>query len=215
VLKAVEETDLVVEAIVENLGIKQGLFKSLDQVAPSSAIFASNTSSLQIGKIASSTSAERQAQFAGLHFFNPVPQMKLVEIIKTNQTKPGVFAALEGFVKKVGKTSVSCKDTPGFIVNRLLVPYMMEAIRMVERGDATKEDVDTAMKLGAGYPMGPFELADYVGLDTTKFITDGWYQDSELKGEKLIGPSEMLNGLVEKGMLGRKNGGGFYDYSKK
>ncbi|KAJ3318447.1 hypothetical protein HDV06_000477 [Boothiomyces sp. JEL0866] len=214
-VKTVQQTDLVVEAIVENLGIKQTLFKQLDAAAPSHTIFCSNTSSLPIGDIASATPAARQSKFAGLHFFNPVPQMKLVEIISTKNTEKNVFNALEGFTKKIKKVPVSCKDTPGFIVNRLLVPYMMEAIRMVERGDASKEDVDTAMKLGAGYPMGPFELADYVGLDTTKFITDGWYQSGVgLKGDKLVAPSKLLNELVESKKLGRKSGAGFYDYSK-
>lgn len=140
--------------------------------------------------------------------------MKLVEIIRTPETSQAVYDALEQFTKNIKKVPVTCKDTPGFIVNRLLVPYMFEAIRMVERGDASKEDVDTAMKLGAGYPMGPFELADYVGLDTTKFITDGWYQNGKgLKGEKLVAPSKMLNDLVAKKNLGRKSGKGFYDYT--
>ncbi|KAJ3252506.1 hypothetical protein HK103_001444 [Boothiomyces macroporosus] len=214
-VKTVQKTDLVIEAIIENLGIKQNLFKQLDAAAPSHTIFCSNTSSLPIGDIASATPASRQSNFAGLHFFNPVPQMKLVEIISTKNTHKNVFNALEEFTKNIKKVPVSCKDTPGFIVNRLLVPYMMEAIRMVERGDASKEDVDTAMKLGAGYPMGPFELADYVGLDTTKFITDGWYQNGVgLKGDKLVAPSKLLNELVENKKLGRKSGAGFYDYSK-
>ncbi|KAJ3269968.1 hypothetical protein HDV01_000774 [Terramyces sp. JEL0728] len=214
-VKTVAKTDLVIEAIIENLGIKQSLFKELDAAAPAHTIFCSNTSSLPIGDIASATPAVRQSKFAGLHFFNPVPQMKLVEIISTKDTEKSVFNALEEFTKRIKKVPVSCKDTPGFIVNRLLVPYMMEAIRMVERGDASKEDVDTAMKLGAGYPMGPFELADYVGLDTTKFITDGWYQNGVgLKGDKLVEPSKLLNELVETKKLGRKSGAGFYDYSK-
>jgi 3-hydroxyacyl-CoA dehydrogenase len=212
-VQACKETDLVIEAIVENLSVKQKLFQSLDQVAPKSCIFASNTSSLPIGDIASAT--KRQDRFAGLHFFNPVPQMKLVEIIKTSQTGQPVFDSLVEFTKKIKKVPVTCKDTPGFIVNRLLVPYLMEAIRMVERGDASKEDVDIAMKLGAGYPMGPFELADYVGLDTTKFITDGWYQNGKgLQGDKLVGPSALLNDLVAQKKLGRKTGEGFYSYKK-
>ncbi|KAI8825219.1 3-hydroxyacyl-CoA dehydrogenase [Fimicolochytrium jonesii] len=210
---AASDSQLVVEAIVENLQTKQALFRGLDKAAPAETIFVSNTSSLPIGDIASATGAARQAQFAGMHFFNPVPQMKLVEIIRTPQTSDAVFDALVAVTKKIGKVPVACKDTPGFIVNRLLVPYMMEALRLVERGDASKEDVDTAMKLGAGYPMGPFELLDYVGLDTTKYITDGWYQFGKgLKGDKLVGPSSLLDKLVEEKKLGRKSGEGFYSY---
>ncbi|KAL2915735.1 hypothetical protein HK105_204681 [Polyrhizophydium stewartii] len=210
---AAASADLVIEAIVENLATKQKLFAALDTAAPAHTIFASNTSSLPIGDIASAT--KRGDRFGGLHFFNPVPQMKLVEIIRTKDTSDSTFAALTDFTKALSKSPVSCKDTPGFIVNRLLVPYMLEAVRLVERGEATKEDVDLAMKLGAGYPMGPFELMDYVGLDTVKFITDGWYEGGVgLKGEKLVEPSETINELVKNKALGRKSGKGFYDYSK-
>ncbi|KAJ3093145.1 hypothetical protein HK100_006764 [Physocladia obscura] len=209
---AAADSDLVVEAIVENLDAKQKLFRDLDTRAPKATIFASNTSSLPISEIAKSTLSRRD-RFAGLHFFNPVPQMKLVEIVRTQELSDPVFLALKQFVENMQKVPVSCKDTPGFIVNRLLVPYMLEAIRLVERGDATKEDVDIAMKLGAGYPMGPFELADYVGLDTTKFISDGWYKSGRgLQGKELVEPPASLKKLVEEGKFGRKNGGGFYDY---
>uniref|UniRef100_A0A7N5JK92 Hydroxyacyl-coenzyme A dehydrogenase, mitochondrial n=1 Tax=Ailuropoda melanoleuca TaxID=9646 RepID=A0A7N5JK92_AILME len=174
----VHSTDLVVEAIVENLKVKSELFTRLDKFASEHTIFASNTSSLQITNIANATT--RQDRFAGLHFFNPVPLMKLVE------------------------------DTPGFIVNRLLVPYLLEAVRLYERGDASKEDIDTAMKLGAGYPMGPFELLDYVGLDTTKFILDGWYEmDAK---NPLFQPIPSLNKLVAENKLGKKTGEGYYKY---
>ncbi|KAA0721979.1 Hydroxyacyl-coenzyme A dehydrogenase, mitochondrial [Triplophysa tibetana] len=201
-------TDLVVEAIVENVKVKQNLFGSLDKVAPEHTIFASNTSSLPISEIASSTA--RLDRFGGLHFFNPVPMMKLVEVIKTPTTSQQTFDTLLEFSKALGKHPVSCKDTPGFIVNRLLVPYMMEAVRLYERGDGSKEDIDVAMKLGAGYPMGPFELLDYVGLDTSKFIIDGWHaMDPE---NPLFGPSPMLNKLVSEGKLGKKTGEGFYKY---
>uniref|UniRef100_A0A2K5CZ63 Hydroxyacyl-coenzyme A dehydrogenase, mitochondrial n=1 Tax=Aotus nancymaae TaxID=37293 RepID=A0A2K5CZ63_AOTNA len=221
----VHSTDLVVEAIVENLQLKNELFKRLDKFAAEHTIFASNTSSLQITSIANATT--RQDRFAGLHFFNPVPVMKLVEVIKTPMTSQKTFESLVDFTKTLGKHPVSCKDTPGFVVNRLLVPYLMEAIRLYERdfqtygnsnsglgfslkGDASKEDIDTAMKLGAGYPMGPFELLDYVGLDTTKFIVDGWHEiDAK---NPLFQPSPSMNKLVTENKLGKKTGEGFYKY---
>ncbi|KAM4900780.1 hydroxyacyl-coenzyme A dehydrogenase, mitochondrial isoform 2-T2 [Sylvia borin] len=220
----VHSTDLVIEAIVENLDVKNQLFKTLDKFAPEHTIFASNTSSLQITKMANATT--RQDRFGGLHFFNPVPMMKLVEVIKTPMTSQKTFESLVDFSKAVGKSPVSCKDTPGFIVNRLLVPYMMEAVRLFERGDAesslfiklsifslgdaSKEDIDVAMKLGAGYPMGPFELLDYVGLDTSKYIIDGWH--SLEPNNPLFAPSPLLNKLVEEKKLGKKTGEGFYKY---
>ncbi|KAG1956290.1 hydroxyacyl-coenzyme A dehydrogenase, mitochondrial [Pimephales promelas] len=204
----VQGTDLVVEAIVENLKVKQDLFGALDKVAPEHTIFASNTSSLQITDIASSTA--RLDRFGGLHFFNPVPMMKLVEVIKAPATSQQTFDALLEFSKALGKHPVSCKDTPGFIVNRLLVPYMLEAVRLHERGHGSKEDIDVAMKLGAGYPMGPFELLDYVGLDTSKFIIDGWHaMDPD---NPLFDTSPLLNKLVSEGKLGKKTGEGFYKY---
>eukprot|EP00002_Diphylleia_rotans_P016893 TRINITY_DN3281_c0_g1_i1.p1 TRINITY_DN3281_c0_g1~~TRINITY_DN3281_c0_g1_i1.p1 ORF type:complete len:299 (-),score=74.26 TRINITY_DN3281_c0_g1_i1:382-1278(-) len=188
------DADLVVEAIVENIEVKRTLFSQLDKVSPQKTVFASNTSSLSISKICNGVRPDR---FGGLHFFNPVPMMQLVEVVRTEQTSPEVFESLKAFGKAVGKHVVSCKDTPGFVVNRLLVPYLMEAVRMVERGDATKEDVDAAMKLGAGYPMGPFELLDFVGLDTTKFIMDGWHKD--YPKESLFNPSEFLTQQVKEG----------------
>jgi len=207
---AVVDTDLVIEAIVENLEVKKKLFAELDTVAPVHTIFASNTSSLPIKDIAVSTN--RLDRFGGLHFFNPVPVMKLVEVVRIPETSDETNEKLREFSKNLGKVSVQAKDTAGFIVNRLLVPYIMESVRMIERGDATAEDVDIAMKLGAGYPMGPVQLADYVGLDTCKFIMDGW---SELFPDNpLFAQSELLNKLVAEGKFGMKSGEGFYKYNK-
>ncbi|XP_071510230.1 hydroxyacyl-coenzyme A dehydrogenase, mitochondrial-like [Diadema antillarum] len=208
--EAVTNTDLVIEAIIENIGIKKDLFARLDRAAPASTIFASNTSSLSITAIASATS--RQEKFGGLHFFNPVPMMKLVEVVRINQTSDETYESLMEFSKAMGKVPITCKDTPGFVVNRLLVPYMCEAVRMLERGDATPRDIDTGMKLGAGYPMGPFELTDYVGIDVIKFILDGWHEN--YPDEDLFKPSPTINKLVAEGKLGIKTGEGFYSYKK-
>jgi len=159
--EAASQSDLVIEAIVENIGIKQKLFSTLDKAAPKHTIFTSNTSSLPISEISATVSADRKTKFGGLHFFNPVPQMKLVEVIKTGVTSDDTYQALMQYSSDIGKVAVTCADTPGFIVNRLLVPYMAEAVRLVERGDVVSlKDVDNGMKLGAGYPMGPFELMD-------------------------------------------------------
>jgi len=208
--ESVQSAGLVIEAIVENLDVKRKLFSSLDKVAPKNTLFTSNTSSLPIRDIAVST--ERLDRFGGLHFFNPVPMMKLLEVVRIPETSDEAFNTLLDFGATVGKTTVNCKDTPGFIVNRLLVPYVIEAIRMLERGDASARDIDTAMKLGAGYPMGPFELCDYIGLDTMKFIMDGWSQN--YPDIDLFRQCELLNNIVAAGNLGRKSGKGFYDYSK-
>ncbi|KAA1112578.1 hypothetical protein PGT21_002537 [Puccinia graminis f. sp. tritici] len=211
-----QKTDLIIEAIVEKIEIKQELFKTLDGLIENpETIFTSNTSSLKIGDISQAVSAQRKKQFAGLHFFNPVPQMKLVEVIKTDQTSEEAAQRLINFSKQLGKSPVSCTDTPGFIVNRLLVPYLLEAMRMLERGEATKEDIDTAMKLGAGHPMGPIELSDYVGLDTMKFISDGWRESRVQSGEidqALVKPLKTLDQLVKDGKLGRKTKEGFLKY---
>lgn len=208
---AVQDADLVIEAVVENLSLKQKIFAELDAAAPEKTIFASNTSSLPIKDIASAT--KRMDKFGGLHFFNPVAVMKLVEVVRTPQTSDSTYNALMEFSKKVGKVPVTAKDTPGFIVNRLLVPYALEAIRMYERGDASKEDIDIAMKLGAGYPMGPLELCDYVGNDTMKFIMDGWH--AAYPDVQLFEPSPLLNKMIEEGKLGVKAGEGFYKHEKK
>ncbi|CAG8477113.1 3-hydroxyacyl-CoA dehydrogenase [Gigaspora rosea] len=210
--KSAENADLIIEAIVENIKKKQDLFSKLDSVAPQSAIFTSNTSSLPIIEIAKIT--KRGDKFAGLHFFNPVPRMKLVEVIKTENTSDETYESLIEVTKKMQKTPVTCKDTPGFIVNRLLVPYLLEAIRLYERGDATFKDIDTAMKLGAGMPMGPFELSDFVGLDTLKSICDGW-RDSNKVDTNLVASIKVLDDLVKEGKRGRKSGEGFYKYPSK
>lgn len=205
---AVAQADLVIEAIVENLTVKQNLFKVCDAAAPKHALLASNTSSLRVTDIASVT--KRKDRVGGLHFFSPVPVMKLVEVIRTKDTSNETHEALTAFGKNVGKVTVSCKDTPGFVVNRLLVPLMMEAIRMLERGDATKEDIDNAMKYGANHPMGPLELADFVGLDVCHHIIHGWHKD--FPNEPLFNPSELLDTLIAQKKYGRKAGEGFYSY---
>lgn len=210
-LEVAAQSDLVIEAIVENIKAKHELFTRLDKLSPAHTIFASNTSSLPITEIAEPVN--RKDRFGGLHFFNPVPVMKLLEVIRTQATSDETFDSLIKFGKDIGKVTVVCKDTPGFIVNRLLVPYMLEAVKMYERGDASKEDIDTAMKLGAGYPMGPFELSDYVGLDTNKFILDGW--NKKYPDIPAFGTSPVLDKLVKEGKLGRKTGEGFYKYGKK
>lgn len=199
-------TDLVVEAAVENLQVKWELFSQLEKFAPAHAVLASNTSSLSIGQIASAVG--NPARLAGLHFFNPVPVMQLVEVVHAPKTSVETVSALTSFAERLGKTVVHARDTPGFIVNRLLVPFMAEAMRMLERGDASPQDIDTAMKLGAAHPMGPLALADYVGLDTCKFIMDGWAE--AYPNEPLFRTPEVLTKLVGSGQLGNKSGAGFY-----
>ncbi|KAL9937611.1 hypothetical protein V8E36_003156 [Tilletia maclaganii] len=213
---AVKDADVVIEAIIENVKIKRDLFTLVDSKKKEGAILASNTSSLSISDIAEAVSDK--SLFAGFHAFNPVPQMKLIEVVRTKQTSDESFDTLIDLAKRMGKTPVACVDSPGFIVNRLLVPYMFEAIRLVERGEATVADVDTAMKLGAGYPMGPFELCDLVGLDTLSHIARGWREQRVQTGEisaESVAESSLLEKLVKEGKLGRKSGAGFFDYSKK
>jgi 3-hydroxyacyl-CoA dehydrogenase len=202
------DCDLVVEAIVENLDAKKALFAELDAICKPSAILASNTSSFSVTQIAAAT--KRPTNVVGLHFFNPVQLMRLVEVVRTDDTSDELFAAALEFGKSCGKAPVTCRDTPGFIVNRLLLPYMVQAMQMQERGDASMEDIDTAMRFGCGYPMGPFTLADYVGLDTTLSILEGWVE--RYPDEPAFSIPESLRRLVAEGKLGRKSGEGYYKW---
>ena len=200
--------DLVVEAITENLGVKKELYGQLDALCKPETIFASNTSSLSVTEM--STFVKRPGRMIGLHFFNPVPLMKLVEVVRTVRTDPAALADATAWCKAVGKTPVSCGDSTGFVVNRLLVPYMLDAVRVFEQGLASRDDIDNAMKLGCGYPMGPLFLADYVGLDTTYYITQVMFD--EFKEPRFAAPP-LLKRMVMAGLHGRKSGKGFYDWS--
>jgi 3-hydroxybutyryl-CoA dehydrogenase len=204
------DCDLVVEAIVENLEEKCSTFAALDELAKPSAIFASNTSSLTITQIAMST--RRPERFVGLHYFNPVPVMKLVEVVRTLATEDSVLEEVHEYVRRTGKEPVACRDNSGFIVNRLLVPYLLDAIRAVEEGVGSVEDIDKAMQLGCGYPMGPLTLLDFVGLDTTYYIANIMFDEYR---EKRFAPPPLLKQMVLAGRHGRKSGRGFYDYSAK
>ncbi len=205
-LEDLADCDLVIEAITENLEAKKSLFASLGGICKPEAIFASNTSSFPIEEMA--TASGRPERFVGLHFFNPVPLMKLVEVIRHEGVSSEVIEEARAFGKAVGKVAILAPDTPGFVVNRLLVPLLLEAVRMVERGDATVEDVDTGMTLGCGHPMGPITLLDYVGLDTTLFIVEGWH--ARYPDNPLFEPPAVLRSMVKDGKLGRKSGQGFY-----
>jgi 3-hydroxybutyryl-CoA dehydrogenase len=201
--------DLVIEAVVEDITLKREVFRTLDRVTAASTVLASNTSSLAITEISATVS--RPERVLGLHFFNPVPLMKLVEIIRALPTNDASFEAAKGFVERIGKTAVVAKDTPGFVVNRLHVPYLLDAVRIYESGVASKEDIDNGMKLGCGYPMGPLTLLDFVGLDTTYYIANIMFE--EFKQPQYAAPP-LLKRMVLAGYLGRKSGRGFYDYSK-
>ncbi len=207
-LEDLQGSDLIVEAIVENLQAKTDLYRALDDIVGPDAIFASNTSSLCITQMAANT--RRPARFVGLHFFNPVPRMKVVEIVATIMTEPEVLELVTGFARSLGKTPIRSADRPGFVVNRLLVPFLLDSIRALEEGVGTKEDIDTGMKLGCGHPMGPLELMDFVGLDTTFYIANIMYDEFR---EKRFAPPPLLRRMVMAGLLGRKSGKGFYDYA--
>jgi 3-hydroxybutyryl-CoA dehydrogenase len=207
---ALADCDLIIEAIIENLDEKRSTYKQLDAICKPETIFASNTSSLSITEMMTATSAERQRRFVGMHFFNPVPLMKLVEVVRTILTDEAVYEQMVAFGKTLGKVPVRASDKTGFIVNRLLVPYMLDAIRALEEGVGSIVDIDNAMKLGCGYPMGPFTLGDFVGLDTTYYIAEIMFNEFR---EKRFAPPPLLKRMVLAGLYGRKSGRGFYDYT--
>jgi len=206
--QALADCDIIIEAIIENVEVKKKTFSVLDAIVKKDAIFASNTSSISITEVAAST--QRADRFVGLHFFNPVPLMKLVEVVRTIATNDSAFEAAYEFGKSLGKVPVRTSDKTGFIVNRLLVPYMLDAIRAYEEGVGSIPDIDNAMKLGCGYPMGPFTLLDFVGLDTTYYITQVMFD--EFRERRFASPA-LLKRLVMAGWYGRKTGKGFYDYA--
>jgi 3-hydroxybutyryl-CoA dehydrogenase len=204
---AMKDCDLVIEAIIENLDEKARAYAALDGLVGDHAVFCSNTSSLCITELASTT--KRPDRFAGLHFFNPVPIMKLVEVIRALTTSDGTYQAVFAFAQSLGKEPITAPDKPGFIVNRLLVPYLLDAIRSYEHGLGTVEDIDKGMKLGCGYPMGPFTLLDFVGLDTTYYIANIMFEEYR---EPAYAPPPLLKRMVLAGRLGKKSGRGFYTY---
>jgi len=205
---ALAHCDIIIEAIIENVEEKKKMFSALDAIVKKEAIFASNTSSISITEVAAAT--KRLDRFVGLHFFNPVPLMQLVEVVRTIATNSEVFDTAYEFGKSLGKVPVRTSDKTGFIVNRLLVPYMLDAIRAYEEGVGSIPDIDNAMKLGCGYPMGPFTLLDFVGLDTTYYITHVMFD--EFRERRFASPA-LLKRLVMAGWYGRKSGKGFYDYT--
>ncbi|RMF21971.1 MAG: 3-hydroxyacyl-CoA dehydrogenase family protein [Deltaproteobacteria bacterium] len=207
-LEAASGADLLIESVVEDLDVKRDYFGRAASVLGPGAIFASNTSTLKIGDMAAASG--RPERFIGLHFFNPAQLMKLVEVVPTEQTDPAVTEAAVEFVRAIGKTPVLVKDSTGFIVNRLLTPYMVDAIRCLEAGLADVEGIDTAMHLGANHPMGPLALADYIGLDIVQAMARNLCENF---GQQYMAPTPLLDRLVEAGHLGRKSGLGFYDYS--
>ena len=209
-LEDLADCDIIIEAIIENLETKRETYLRLDDLCKSDTIFASNTSSLSITQMMTVTSPERQQRFIGMHFFNPVPIMKLVEVIRTILTDPDVYEEAVGFASSLGKVPVRTDDRTGFIVNRLLVPYMLDAIRALEEGVASIVDIDNAMKLGCGYPMGPLTLGDFVGLDTTYYISEIMFNEFR---EKRFASPPLLKRMVMAGLYGRKSGRGFYDYA--
>lgn len=209
-LEDLKDCDIVIEAIVENLEAKRDTYNQLDAICKPETVFASNTSSLSITEMMTATKPERQARFVGLHFFNPVPLMKLVEVVRTILTDEEVYESAVEFGRKLGKVPVRAGDKSGFIVNRLLVPYMLDAIRAYEEGVGSVDQIDAAMKAGANHPMGPFTLLDFVGLDTTYYIAEIMFDEFR---EKRFAPPPLLKRMVKAGLYGRKTGRGFYDYA--
>jgi len=207
-LEDLADCDLVIEAITENLPLKRELFAGLDRLVQPVAVFASNTSSLSITEMMTAT--RRGPRFLGLHFFNPVPLMKLVEVVKTVVTDPATVDLALAFARKLGKTSILTSDRAGFIVNRLLVPYLLDAVRALEEGFGTIEDIDLGMKLGCNHPMGPLTLLDFVGIDTTYYIAEILFNEYR---EKRFAPPPLMKRMVLAGLYGRKSGKGFYDHS--
>lgn len=205
--EAVQEADLVIEAVIEDIELKRRTFGELDGYAPDHALLATNTSSLSVTEIASATS--RPGQVVGMHFFNPAPVMKLVELIRGSETSDVTFAAASEFCQSLGKAPVEVAEAPGFVVNRLLVPMMNEAFNLLNEGVASAEDIDKAMKLGTNMPMGPLELADYTGLDVGLFVMEVLHRET---GDARFRPSPLLRKYVRAGRLGRKSGRGVYDY---
>ena len=209
-LESLAGADLVIEAIIENLAIKRETWARLDQICPPAAIFASNTSSLSITELMIATSATRQTRFIGMHFFNPVPLMGLVEVIHTILTDEESIRIAIRAAEAMGKTVVQATDKTGFIVNRLLVPFILDGIRVLDEGLASITDIDNAVRLGCNHPMGPLTLADFVGLDTTLYIANIMFDEFK---ERRFAPPAILKRMVQAGLLGRKSGRGFYDYS--
>jgi 3-hydroxybutyryl-CoA dehydrogenase len=209
-LKELADCDLIIEAIIENLDLKRDTYRQLDELCKPETIFASNTSSLSITEMMSATRPERQKRFIGLHFFNPVPLMKLVEVVRTILTDEQVYDTAVEFGRKLGKTPVRANDRSGFIVNRLLVPYLLDSIRALEEGVGSTVDIDNGMKLGCGHPMGPLTLLDFVGLDTTYYIAEIMFNEFR---ERRFAPPPLLKRMVLAGLYGRKSGRGFYDYT--
>ncbi|PZS00051.1 MAG: 3-hydroxybutyryl-CoA dehydrogenase [Candidatus Chloroheliales bacterium] len=207
-IEAFADADLVIEAIVEQVAAKRELFAALDRICKPQTILATNTSSLPVTEVAAAT--QRPDRVAGLHFFNPVPVMKLVELVRALSTSQETLFTLQQFGERLGKTVVQAQDTPGFIVNRLLIPYMLDAIRCYAEGLASREDIDEGMKLGAGHPMGPLTLADFVGLDTLYYVANVLFDEYK---ESRFAPPPLLRRMVLAGMLGKKSGKGFYDYN--
>ena len=208
-LEELADCDVVIEAVIEDLGVKNSLWKELDALCPPQTIFASNTSSLTIAAMAAATA--RADRMVGLHFFNPVPLMKLVEVVKTVTTSAETMDRAFAFARALGKEPIAAKDNSGFVVNLLLIPYLLDAITQLERNVASVEDIDRGMTLGTGYPMGPFALLDFVGLDTIEKIAEIMYAEYH---ERRYAPPPLLKRMVLAGMYGRKSGRGFYDYTQ-